>query len=228
MTLLVCIAFFVVGSMHPYLFQQHADTVAAAKYLGWIVPNLTYFFPLDSIMKHATIPAPYFGMGAAYCACCVTAVLAVGVVLFQRRSQLEGGGSSGTMPTLVSLLAWLGRAAAVAAAVVGLLILTMPAGALAVRVAVGAALVVLAPVLWVFWGCFVRGSRWSYWLLLILAALDLVRSGIVLLPGPTGDFLAVGEPDAQLIVHAVAAAVVLLILVLPASRRHFSSANVPS
>ena len=123
MTLLVCTGVFFVGSAHPALFKDLSETVLAVRAIGWLAPNLTYFYALDALATGKTIPADYVWAAAAYGALYVGAVLALGIAMFQRRSLETATGESGS-PGPVSFVAWTGRGSAAVAVIVGLCLLT--------------------------------------------------------------------------------------------------------
>ena len=222
MTLLVCSGVFFVGAMHPYLFGYWADRVPAARLLGWIAPNLTYFFPLDALVRDQIIPLSYVAVAAAYCALYVGAVLTIGMGLFQRR-QLEAQTSSATLPGPVALLGWAGRTVSAAGAIVALVLLSVRGFHTPRAIAAIAGLLAGAVLNWMLWFGFSKGRRWAYRLAALLAASALagLTATIVLpaftqvaLPKPASVGCAVGD---------IAAALVVLVLLLPRTRRHFSS-----
>ncbi len=220
MALLICLGFFFVGSIHPRLFGRYADTVPVARVLGWVVPNLTFFYPLDALTADKHIPTGYLGLAVAYCACYVAALVAVGMALFQTR-QLEAESSSATMPGAVGLLAWSGRVAAVAMAITALVLFSQP-GFHTVHGIVGASVLLVSSVAaWKLWGSFGRGTRWSYWVVCVLA-LGVLAQRISALLAPTVALLRYGSDAPMYVVAGIAlSAMVLLILVLPRTRRHF-------
>jgi hypothetical protein len=222
MTLLICTGVLLAGSMHPFLFGSRAiEGLWIGQAAGWLVPKLTYFFPLNLLTEGKTIPAVYVLLMAGYCTIYTAAVLALGVGLFQTR-QLQADTTAATMPGAVGILAWAGRMAALALLLVAGVLVSLPrfhttggfitAGALAAGAALG----------WLFWTYFSRGQWWTY---LLLAA----GAGLILLTGLTGALVPASRPWAaptgveQGVAAAVVAAVVLGILLLPQTRRHFRS-----
>lgn len=85
MTLVICVAFLMLGLVSDPLFGTHAhsSTVAATAY--WIAPNLQIFFLADALTKNATITLHHIGMVTAYAALYAVAVLGIAVALFQTR-----------------------------------------------------------------------------------------------------------------------------------------------
>lgn len=222
-TLLICLGVMMLGSMHPMLRRLAEDTPALYA-LTFLAPNLTYFYGLDAITMGKTIPIHVVGGFALYCVLYVAAVLSLGVALFQGR-QLEGQATSSTMPGIVGLLAWAGRAAALVMAIWGVVVLSMlakPQADLAYLVISGAALLACAGVTWTIWGYFSRGVKSAYYVLAGLAVLGLVWSGLIYLLPQIRDRVFY-QDDTQSMAIAAVSAVVLLILVLPKTRRHFKS-----
>ena len=249
-TLLVCGGVFLLGSSHSYFFGYWTDRIILAYPLGLVCPRLDYFYALDALVMDKDLPLQYVATAAGYCALFVTAVLAFGAALFQRR-QLESQGASGAMPGPVGLLAWAGRIAAVVAALVGLETLlsflllrhtedpdTMTvwapvkdvffspeaANVLVLIPAVG--LMLLGVVGWLVWSCFGRGARWSYWLVLVLAAGSLAALGVVATMALAGKDGLLPNQWVLLTVRAVIAVAVLAMLLLPRTRRHFQAVSL--
>ena len=223
LTLLVCLGVFIVGWTHPLLFSR-ADDILIVRVLGWIAPNLTYLDPQDPLTTDKTIPLAYVGVAAGYCACYVAAVLAAGVALFQRR-QLEAQTSSATMPGAVAVLAWTGRLAAVAMGIAALVLLSLGQFHTVRGFVLSGVLLALAAAAWMLWGYFGRGARWSYWLVLVLATLALLRSLAGLFVPAAAEVLRVETDTTIVFVQMAVNVVVLLIVLLPKTRRHFSAAN---
>ncbi|MFW6133333.1 MAG: hypothetical protein ACOC8F_05500 [Planctomycetota bacterium] len=229
MTLMVCLAALVLGSMYPFLAQRWAHRLVLPRLLGGALANLTYFYPLDALSTGRAIPARFVALAAAYAALYVAAVLAIGMALFQRRP-LEARGGGGTLPGAVGLLGGAGRILAVAVALLGLegalggvwqLIdadfepLLGPSWASAMLVGAGA---------WLLWGYFSRGARWGYWVVLALAAACVLSGAAgLLLPDETARVARLGQGAVAALVEALVAAGVIALLVLPKTRRHFFS-----
>ena len=239
MTLLACFAIFFLGSMHPYLFGRHqppaapmldamgreipqtTQAIPALRVLGWLLPNLTYFYALDALTMDKPIPAAYVLQGGLYCLLYVGAVLAVGIALFHGR-ELEAQGGAVPMPAPVILLAWAGRACAIALAVAAAAILSLARHHTPRGYATAGGLLAAGAAAWVFWGCFARGARWSYWLALLLTGACCLAWVLAMSAEPLR-FLTLGQPPYRVVVQATIAAAVLLILLLPRTRRHFYS-----
>lgn len=219
MTLLVCFSLYCIGAMHPHLFGQDADPLARG--LGMLLPNLTSFDPLHALSSGRIIPARLIGMLAAYWACYVAGVLAIAVALFQTR-QLEGRTSSVGMPGLVGMLAWAGRAGAVVGAVVSLRTLASSEYHTATGLASGAGGLLAAAVGWYFWGRFGQGRRWTYWVVTPLVAVTVSAFGAVMfLDGARRIGRQWGLTSSAALIGLIAVSVVLLVLLLPKTRRHF-------
>ena len=224
LTLLVCLAVFVVGSMHPYLFGRWSEAVPAARVLGWLAPKLTYFDPLDALTGNIPIPAEFVLLSAGYCAVYIAAILAVGMALFQQRP-LEAQTSSGTLPGAVGLLAWAGRIAALAAGVAAAVVVSIPkfrsvGGFLAAAVLLAAAIGG-----WLLWGHFSRGAKWSYWLVLTIMVVLIAAYVTGLLVPRAAQSLHLGQGPVAALVGAIVAACVAVVLILPRTRHHFISAQ---
>jgi ABC-type transport system involved in multi-copper enzyme maturation permease subunit len=225
-TLLVCLGVFALGSMHPplaHLAQGHPALYA----LTWASPDLTYFYGLDS---DKPVPLYVVGSFALYCLVYVAAVISLGIALFQTR-QLESQQTSTNMPGVVGLLARIGILSAAIAAIWGIDILCRllwpdpsvilkPGAAHGYQATSGTILLVFAAWSWWLWGCFVRGQRWAYWTVLVFSALSLVATLPVLLSTQVRQKIVVSS-DTQIMVLAAIDAFVVLILVLPKTRRHF-------
>ncbi|MBL7134674.1 MAG: ABC transporter permease [Phycisphaerae bacterium] len=222
MTLLVCIAAFVIGSMHPYVFGRWADQIPVGRVLGWETPDLTSFYQIDALTRDKPIPPAFVGLVAVYGLLCVAGILAVGAALFQTR-QLESQESSAAMPGLVGLLAWTGRMAALAAGIVALVIITTPRFYGAGGFTLAGVLVLAAVLGWTIWRHFGRGARWSYHLVLAAASITLLANLAPLGAPKAMAWLDYGQGNLGAMLTAIVSAAVLAILFLPATRRHFRS-----
>ncbi len=226
MTLLVCCGVFFVGSMHAYLFGhwvRSGRAPLAGRIVGAAFPKLTYFFPLDALMKKEPhIPASYVTLAGAYCALYVGGILAVGMALFERR-QLEVQSSSSTMPGAVSLLAWTGRVCAVGTGLVALVLGTLSQFHTVTGVALIVGLLIAAAGGWMLWTNFGAGVRRAYWVAMVVAAGALGLLGVVAF-FPQWMGVQQTEPARVITVAGCLLAVaVVAILILPKTRRHFRS-----
>ena len=222
-TLLVCVGVFVIGSFHPYVFEVQGRDVAILRVLGFLLPNLTYFYSMDSLSSRTAsgFPPQLLALSTVYCLLYVGALLALAVALFQER-QLQAQRSAGGVPGGVSLLAWGGRIAALAGGLVALVRLSLPRNYSVRGFTVIAAMLIGAVAVWLLAGYFARGVRWSYRTVAALAALWLIASGASLpLVRVLGESWGVHVNPVWQVVQTGAAAVVLLLLVLPVTRRHF-------
>lgn len=212
MTLLVCFGFFFIGSTSQYFFGRFADESFAARAAYLLFPNLTFFYVTNALIAERPVPAGYVGMTIAYAACQIAAILAVGMVLFQRRElTAQAGAGSSSAPLPVSILAWGGRVAALGAGVLALAVSSGPGSINAAVLAV--ALAAAAVVGWVLCGWFGRGVKWTWYLALVCAGLTIILAAVL-------GFGSSAEVS-RLILSAVAAAAVVLILLLPRTRHHF-------
>lgn len=223
-TLLICLGLFAVGSGHTKLFGHYSKHLVLAYPIHWLLPNPGHLYLIDALVQNRPIPLDYVVLAAAYCVCYITGVLAIGAALFQHRS-LEGRSGSATMPGAVSFLAISGQVAAVLAALVGLEaalawlvgfwredFIPMVPPVLAVLLAVGAAA-------WVFWNCFARGNRWCYWALVV----SMGAAGLGALVSLVGLW---AWPIRVAGAGAAAPVALLVVLLLPRTRRHFEIATV--
>jgi len=222
MTLIVCIGVFAVGSSHPFLFARWADRIPLARVLGWEAPDLTSFYQIDALTRDKPIPLYFVRLAAAYCLLCVAGILAVGAGLFQTR-QLESQEASAALPGLVGLLSWTGRIAALAAGMAALVIVTTPQFYSVRGFVVAGVLAADAGLGWFIWGRFGRGARWTYYLVLVVAAFYLLGNLALLGVPKVMAWLDYGQGRLANIVTAIVSAAVLAILFLPATRRHFRS-----
>ncbi len=216
MTLLVCVGFFFLGSMSQYVFGRLARQSLLGQVAYWLWPNLTVFYALDALTQGRSIPIVYVALAGGYAFCYIAAILAVGVALFQRR-ELEAQPGATSAPRAVSLLAWLGRTGALAAAV---LAVTMPwrLGTLS-SVALAAAALIAGVAGWIFWGWFGRGVKWTYYLAMFLIVCGLGMGIALTAAGRARDWLNLTVPLATAVVVIMALALALLLF--PKTRHHF-------
>jgi len=232
MTLLTCGAVFVLGGMHPK-FQALAQGIPAVHLVTFALPNLTYFFAVDAMADPlATIPAAIVGWYVFYAAVYIGGVLALGIALFQTRelSNQEGGTSlSGAM----GVLAWAGRAEAAVLGVAGVCVLSIlfqgdpgqwSAWSAGAAITIGLPLLLAGAAMWMLWGSFARGLRWSYGLLGLRFFAQLAY-GVLALAVPSMRMDLGANTTGYLLVGAVLGGVALLILALPHTRQHFRPAG---
>ena len=176
-------------------------------------------------MRELDIPLDYIGLAAAYGALYVAAAMALAVVLFQRKV-LEPATASGVIPGAVSLLAWLGRTAALLIAGGVVLTALSSTGGPTLRGLGGAgAVAALAAVAWVVWTFFAMGARWSYWLILTSFVVLGVMAGAGLLGLQWARVEPLGRGNAWCLATGLLACVVVWILLLPRTRYHFKSSR---
>ena len=218
MTLLICYAVFFIGQMHAFLFGHVGKDLWLVRAIGWIVPDLSMFDPLDALTHHIAISPGLIGMTALYCVLYTAAMLGIGIALFHGR-ELESQSSSSTMPGLVGLLAWTGKLAAIFLVVVA--VASLPATTAWGNVKLIAALIG-GGVAWTVFECFGRGKRWAYWTVLVGGLLALAGGGSALAID------AWRQADGRRtwpVAAMVVAGVVAVILLLPKSRHHFFSST---
>jgi hypothetical protein len=194
--------------------------------LGALIPNLTAFYMLDAMMLDKAVPASYFMTALGYCVLYSGAVLALGIAMFQTRP-LETQGGSGSMPALVGLLAWSGRAGAIACGIFAAVFGSLSSYHTFDGLALTGALALAAIIGWVLWGYFGRGAKWAYWLVLAgdIAALGALISSLMGL----WDLATVGvsgDPQVRAAVATSFLVCVFCVLILPRTRRHFSSESL--
>jgi len=220
LTLLVCFGVLFVGWLHPWLFRRKYADIAVVKFLSWIAPNLTYFDPQDPLTSDKDIPLKFLAMAAAYAGCYITAILSFGVALFQTR-QLEARTTSAAAPGAVGILAWLGRLLAAGMVIVALAMPSLETYRNLRGIGIAAGLFAGGAGLWILAGCLARGAQWSYWLVLSATTLFCFRSLAGLIYPPVGGVLRLTADHTLLFVQTAGGAVVLAVLLLPKTRRHF-------
>jgi hypothetical protein len=224
--LLVSLGVLLLGWVHPLLFDRWADDVPAMRLAGWVIPDLRLLDPQDPLTDEKPISASYVLLATAYAIGYSAAALAVGIALFQTRP-LEARTSS-SLPGVVGLLAGLGRALSLATALVGAVLLTVPAMHSPWGVLLCAGLVAGGVVGWFVWGAFGHGKRWAYGLIVAIIAIKLVRVSVVLLlPGDLAEAVRLARIDnaVSLVLQLVALAGILVLLALPKVRRHFRTSS---
>ena len=219
-TLLACIGVALLGAYYPLLYGPWVDRNAVIGALAWITPDTQYFLLMDALTMGKVVPAVFVTTSLAYALCVIAAVLAIGIALFQTR-QLDRRETASSVPAPISMLAWLGRAGAVACVLAGIILPAWPDRRGLGGLAAAAGLVLGGALGWLLCGAFARGIRWSYWIVCPLAAaIGLTGLAGLLLPAHTAA-VRTSLGNAELTVRVLAAAVVVLVCVLPRSRRHF-------
>ena len=84
-TLSACIGIFLLGLVSDYTFGRFAETKLWAKIGRFLVPNLQIFWISDAIYEGSEVPLKYIVISASYALCYTAAILALAIVLFQRR-----------------------------------------------------------------------------------------------------------------------------------------------
>jgi len=216
MTLLICVGFFIIGSTSYYLFGRFAQSSILAKlaYLLW--SNFTFFYAMDALMAGKSIPLDYVGLAALYAICHIVAILGIGMVLFHRRElAAEAEGISTSAPSLVSLLAWSGRAAALVAGIIAVSIIGR-GEVMTIKSAVYVVALLAAAIGgWILAGWFGGGVKWMYILVATCAAAVTVWGVVMILINITGTV------PIRAYMTMAAGAAVLLILYMPRTRHYF-------
>ncbi len=217
MTLVVCVGFAVVSLWSYSLFGRWMESSLLARLAYQVWPNITFFFTMDAIIKDVPIPLSYLIKPTAYALLHITAILAIGMVLFQNL-ETEARASS-SAPALVALLAWCFRILAVAAVLVAAALLGNVDQLL--RIVASAGVLLAAAAIWMFGGYLGRGAKWAYLLALVMSAIALAGSAAAWLAPDAwgGAWRRIGST--WLVLGVVANALVLLILWLPKTRYHF-------
>jgi len=216
MTLLICVGFFIIGSTSYYLFGRfaHSSILAKLAYLLW--SNFTFFYAMDALMAGKSIPLDYVGLAALYAICHIVAILGIGMVLFHRRElAAEAEGISTSAPSLVSLLAWSGRAAALVAGIIAVSIVGRGEVMTIKSALYVAALLAAAVGGWILAGWFGGGVKWMYILVATCAAAVTVWGVVMILINITGTV------PIRAYMTMAAGAAVLLILYMPRTRHYF-------
>ena len=85
MTLLVCVLVTGLGLISDFVLGQHIEQSPLAWTLYHVLPNLGFYWITDAINSGTPVPGRYIAMTAGYTVLLVTAILMIGVALFQRR-----------------------------------------------------------------------------------------------------------------------------------------------
>jgi len=254
-TLLTCIAVFAVGLIYHFLFVIGGRQLVTARILGIIAPNIGVLDPLDALVAEKTIPGVYILTAGLYCAVYTAALLAVGVAMLAgRQIASEGtkgympgaasllawvGRASAVILAVVAIEGPLGWVCRRYLNALGYLHDAFPGFMNAAlgpyrgefTPALGAwsgLLLAPAAALWLLWGSFARGARWAYWLVLSCAAMVVVYSIVAAFTPYMPEALrlrAISSNKAFVAVELILAAIGLIILVLPKTRRHFAAAR---
>ncbi|MBN1554941.1 MAG: ABC transporter permease [Phycisphaerae bacterium] len=222
LTLLLCVGVLLLGSMLPWLTRRLSESLPGSAPVGWVLPNLTIFYPLDALAANRDISAQAVGMATLYFACYSAGVLALGMSLFHSR-QLEGQTSASTLPGAVALISGLGRIGAIGVAILAVILLFRPETYTpwgAVRVAIPIAAAVGG---WALFSLFGKGQKLAYWILLGLIVAILLRAGLVWFMPDDVNWLRWDETRTRTLFGAIFAALVLLGLLVPKTRHHFQS-----
>ena len=225
MTLLICLTVFAVGSLHSWLFDASSASILTGRsldlpvlqYVGWLFPKLTYAYPPNAPGMDKPIPADYVLYTAGYYLAYICGIVAVGVALFQTRG-LEASTAS-SVPGAVGALGVVGRAAAIVAGVAGVLLASSPQFHSLRGIGIVIALIAAGVALWLLWGFFGRGARWSWWVVGLMALTALGWNGYLM----AVSWLSGGNRQPTAVVVALLASVaVVVILALPRTRLHFN------
>ncbi len=220
-TLMACFAFLAVGTIHSVIFAGWAQSASLGRVVGWMAPNLSFFFQLDALMKGQIIPADFTLWAMAYGSIYSAALLAIGIGMFQNR-QLESTTGGESIPSGIALLAWTGRIGALIAGIIAVVMLSMEQNHTAGGLIKGGAVLAGAIVTWLFMLFFGRGAAWSYWVGLVVAiGFAAFMACKLFIPALVGWPIVVNPIG--LVTALLIAAGVTVIMILPKTRRHFRS-----
>jgi len=229
-TLLATFAVCWLGSQHAWLIARLSDYLAggdpnawSVRVLGFLLPNMNVFYPLDRLAKGWELPAGVMGLSAIYFVLFVAAMLLLGTALFQNRD-LSASTTSSAMPGPVRAISTLGRLLCVLAWAIAAPLLIQPGLWNLETISILLGVIVAAAVLWGFCIAFGAGKSWTRWVMVTLATLG-VAQGIVSLFMP--EWLRiwdVREARGLLLVSVAISAGLLVVLFLPKTRHHFQSA----
>ena len=85
MTLMTCVLFLAAGFLSDWYLGQHVDESTVAAVLYKVVPNINFFWVVDAITADIEVPFGYVVRTTIYALLFVTAILMIGIALFQRR-----------------------------------------------------------------------------------------------------------------------------------------------
>jgi ABC-2 type transport system permease protein len=85
LTLICCVAVFLLGLISDWLSGQFAARFLWAKIAANLLPNMQVFWVSDAIYETGKVPVAYLWRGLCYSASYTTAILALAVAFFQRR-----------------------------------------------------------------------------------------------------------------------------------------------
>ncbi len=220
MTLLITLAVLVGGSAYQAIAGELAKALPGGQPLGWLLPCLSFFFPLDALARNQSLPV---GWVFLYFASYLGGMLALAVGLFQTR-QLAATSSSSSLPSAVAILSGLGRIVAIAAVVVAAVMFTRgQTYQQAQSLIVAGGLIIGGLATWFAWSGFGSGRRWAYWVVLIVAGLGLGRYAAVLSGFAWAEAIRMGASQVRILLGTIICSIVLVILILPKTRHHFKS-----
>ncbi len=220
-TLMACFGFLVVGTIHSTIFGPWSQSAPLASVLGWMAPNLSFFFQLDALMKGQTIPADFTWLAVAYGSIYSAALLMIGIGLFQNR-QLESTSGGESVPSGVAMLAWTGRVGALIGGIIALIMLSMKDNHTAGGLIFGGSVLVGAIITWVFMLYFGRGAAWSYWIGLVLTICAIVLGACKMFV-PAMKTWPITMNPIGLVTAMLIAIGITVVMILPKTRRHFHS-----
>lgn len=232
LTLLVAVGVWFLGSQVPAIRDllnerlARGEDILGTRVVLALLPDLTVFYPLDALARDWTLPLWFVGLATVYFLAYSGAMLLVAIAIFQTRP-VASNPTGSSLPGAVALLSGLGRMAAIAAVVIAAILMTQTATYSLAGLITVAALVLGAVLAYWLWKAFGRGRKWAWWAVTTLAGSAGLGGAIVLTLAASRDdaTLLAGYRAAILLATAIAI-VVLIAVMLPKSRHHFSVKSV--
>jgi hypothetical protein len=85
MTLMVCVLVLMAGLLSDWTLGQHRESSVLASVFYHVIPNMNFFWVVDALNVAGEVPISYILQSGLYTLLIVTAILLIGVALFQRR-----------------------------------------------------------------------------------------------------------------------------------------------
>ena len=219
LALLGCVVVLFAGAQVPYLSETLNRAAPGSGFLTAALPNLTYFFALDTLAMGQSTPATLVLWKLGYFACYTSAMLVLAVALFQTRS-LESTTPSASLPGAVALITGIGRIAAWVGGLIAVVQLTQANTYTLAGMMAWAILVVLSFGVYLLSKAFGAGKRWAWWTLLLLSGAVLVHGWVAWAGARSADLRLVPVSWSTITLSVLLSAAVVLGLLLPKTRHH--------